>query len=132
MTPSFEEIDAGRKAYRRLRTVGRFYSVKNWMAFKVCVGAFIIYCGWIAYRDFTDRGADYHQVVRLLVCFFYLLHWRNQKITLCEDREILRQIKSKYGEGIFREIVREPSSIWYLLFRKIYPPCSWRVLRHLP
>ena len=51
--------------------------------------------------------------------------YQRQKKQIQKDSNFLDALKEKYGDGVYAEIQKEPSSIYYYIFQKVYPPAGW-------
>jgi hypothetical protein len=119
MNPSHEEIEAGQKSYQRLKSFNRYKAtVSTWVIITLFVG-------FLDYSSFHDghRISAIFWTLYLLAAGFQ--HWR-RKVRCDKDYESLEQLKLKYGRGVYTQIEKEPDSLFYKVFQKLYWPDSRR------
>jgi hypothetical protein len=120
-----DEIAAGQKAYQRMK---QFESNKptrlTWVILTFLLGGTIVG----GFHNGHDGPGIFWAA--LLAAMFW--QSRRQKERCQKDFEFLRQLKLKYGPEIYSEIKEEPSSLYYYVFQKRYPPDNQRGSVALP
>jgi hypothetical protein len=119
MNPSQEEIEAGQKGYQRIKSFSRYKATpRTWVLLTLFVG-------FLDYSSFHDgnRISAIFWTLYLMAAGFQ--HWR-RKVRCEKDYKFLEQLKIKYGPKIYAEIEKEPDSLFYRAFQKLYWPDSRR------
>jgi hypothetical protein len=119
MVPSAEEILAGQRAYHRMRTSERKqFNASTWVFFILlaCIGVFL------GIRDGSPMAGIGSALIWLALLGIAAWDQRRRKLMRERDQEFLDQFRAKYGPYIYREIQKEPSSLYYYLFQKRYFP----------
>jgi hypothetical protein len=115
MTLTPEELEAGQKGYQRIKAFNRYKTTpRTWIVL-------ILFVGFLDYDSFHNGHpiAGVFWTLYLAVAGFQ--HWR-RKIRCSKDYKFLEQLKLKYGSEVYSEIKKEPASLFYKIFQKLYWP----------
>jgi hypothetical protein len=125
MTLSTEELAAGQKAYQRMKQFESSKPTRVTWAILFWFLAAMIFGGF----HNGHYGPGIFWTVLLAAIFWQS---QRQKERCQKDFEFVRQLKLKYGPEIYSEIKEEPSSLYYYIFQKRYPPDNQRGSVALP
>lgn len=113
--PSTEEIEAGQKAYQRIKAFVRYKTTaRTWVVI-------LIWSGFFEYAAIRNGDLGVGLLWGILVGASFW-QWQRQKDRYQKDYQFLRELKTKYGSEVYVEIKKEPSSLYYRVFQKSYPP----------
>ena len=120
MTPTQEEIAAGRKAYQGLVGYERFWSAQR-SKLSIILNAFTALFMFVQFLGYFYVGK--YWMAAWFAAAVVSLIWGVRMLEMAKHKnfELLRQLKEKYGPEIYDEIKKEPDTFQYKLFHKSYP-----------